>query len=100
MAEGEKALLERLDSFDAGTRRQALRDILGMVESGGISIPPAKAESNLHYHTFFSFNANGWSPSRIAWESLKYGLEISGIVDFDVLDGMDEFLDVGELLGL
>jgi hypothetical protein len=100
LTEGEKALLERLDSFDAGTRRQALRDILGMVESGGISIPPVKAESNLHYHTFFSFNANGWSPSRIAWESLKYGLEISGIVDFDVLDGMDEFLDAGELLGL
>lgn len=61
---------------------------------------PLKEEVNLHFHSFFSFNANGWSPSRIAWESLKYGLEVSGIVDFDVLDGMDEFLEAGKLLGL
>lgn len=59
-----------------------------------------KAESNLHFHTFFSFNAYGWSPSRIAWEGLKYGLEVAGIVDFDVLDGMDEFLSAAQLLGL
>jgi hypothetical protein len=71
-----------------------------MVSSGEIAVQPMKAEVNLHFHTFFSFNANGWSPSRIAWEALKYGLEVAGIVDFDVLDGMDEFLAATKLLGL
>ena len=86
---------DQLSSFDAGERRAALEALAAQV---GPASP--KEEVNLHYHTFFSFNANGWSPSRIAWESRKYGLEVAGIIDFDVLDGMEEFLAAGELLGL
>ncbi|HRR29652.1 MAG TPA: hypothetical protein P5270_09875, partial [Victivallales bacterium] len=40
------------------------------------------------------------SPSRIAWEAKKVGLFSVGIVDFDVIDGMDEFIDAAELLSL
>ncbi|MCL6518483.1 MAG: hypothetical protein K6T99_01500 [Armatimonadetes bacterium] len=94
------ALEQQLNSFDHGERRAALEELALQVQKGQIKVPPPKEEVNLHFHTFFSFNANGWSPSCIAWESLKYGLEISGIVDFDVLDGMDEFLAAGEILGL
>jgi hypothetical protein len=75
-------------------------EIASLVKSGEVTVPSPKPEVNLHYHTFFSFNANGWSPSRIAWESQKYGLEVAGIVDFDVLDGTVEFLEAGRLLGL
>ena len=91
---------ERLNSFDAEERSSALAEIASLLRAGDLTVPAPKPEVNLHYHTFFSFNANGWSPSRIAWESLKYGLEFSGIVDFDVLDGMNEFLSAGEVLGL
>ena len=94
------AFEKRLNSFDSGERRTALEELASLVRSGEIRLPPVKPEVNLHYHTFFSFNANGWSPSRIAWESVRYGLDVSGIVDFDVLDGMDEFLSAGDLLGL
>jgi len=90
----------RLDSFDSRVRREALEEIAEQARRGDITLPPTKEEVNLHYHTFFSFNANGWSPSRIAWEARKYGLEAAGIVDFDVLDGMEEFLAAGELLNL
>ena len=93
-------LEERLNSFDLGERTSALREIAFLIASGAVTVPPAREEVNLHYHTFFSFNANGWSPSRIAWEARKYGLEVAGIVDFDVLDGMDEFLAAGEALDL
>ena len=55
---------------------------------------------NVHIHSFYSFNGLGWSPSRIAWEAKKYGLEVAGKVEFDVLDGMEEFLEAGEILGL
>ena len=90
----------RLDSFDADARADALCTLAARVESGEIALPGLKGEVNLHFHTFFSFNAHGWSPSRIAWEARKYGLAIAGIVDFDVLDGMEEFLSAGEILSL
>ena len=89
-------LEEQLNSFDPDERRAALEKLAAEVGS----CPPPKEEVNLHYHTFFSFNANGWSPSRVAWEARKYGLEVAGIIDFDVLDGMEEFLAAGDLLML
>lgn len=98
--EDQITLEERLNSFDPIVRRCSLEKLASRVRSGEIRVPSPKPEVNLHYHTFFSFNANNWSPSRIAWESLKHGLEVAGIVDFDVLDGMEEFLNAGELLGL
>ena len=46
---------------------------------------------NLHFHSFYSYNAEYWSPTRIAWESKKKALYASGIIDFDVLSGLEEF---------
>ncbi len=92
-------LEQQLNDFNPLVRKEALSELAKRVESGEICIPEAKPEVNIHFHTFFSFNAEGWSPSRVAWEAKKYGLEVAGIVDFDVLDGLDEFIDAGETLG-
>ncbi|MCX7805630.1 MAG: hypothetical protein N3A38_10630 [Planctomycetota bacterium] len=93
--------LERaLSDFDAARRRAAIEELAALMRSGAIQRHAARAEVNLHFHSFFSFNAEGWSPSRIAWEAAKYGLEVAGCVDFDVLDGVAEFLDAGDLLEL
>ncbi len=54
---------------------------------------------NLHAHTFFSFNGYGYSPSAFAYLAKREGLLAAGIVDFDVLDGADEFLEAAVLLG-
>ncbi len=54
----------------------------------------------MHCHSFFSYNAHGWSPSRIAWESRRANLYAAALTDFDVLDGLDEFLQAGEMLSL
>jgi hypothetical protein len=54
----------------------------------------------MHFHSFFSFNALEYSPSRIAWEARKAGLYAAAVCDFDVLDGLEEFLEAGRLLGL
>ena len=53
---------------------------------------------NLHCHTFFSFNAYGHSPISLAWLARRRGFKAIGIVDFDVLDAVDEFLDACELI--
>ncbi|MEN6371964.1 MAG: hypothetical protein ABFD64_08115 [Armatimonadota bacterium] len=93
-------LEQQLNSFDINTRKSALTELAELVQTGKITLPHPKPEVNIHFHTFFSFNAESWSPSRIVWEAAKYGLEVAGMVDFDVLDGVEEFLDAGELLGI
>jgi len=55
---------------------------------------------NMHLHSHFSFNAENWSPTKIAEECSAAGLDAAGLIDFDVLDGLDEFFAAGEQLGL
>ena len=83
----------RLDSFDQNERLDALH----LLKKSAVR-PPQTGFVNLHCHTFFSFNAYGYSPSHIAWKALQEGLEVVGIVDFDVLDGADEIRAAGEIL--
>jgi len=97
VSEGIEQLVSRLDGFDAGERRQALEALVRLADCRGRR---ERTEVNLHCHTFFSYNAYGFSPSRFAWEAFRYGLEVAGIVDFDVLDGVEEFLEAGRLLRL
>ncbi|HXZ16117.1 MAG TPA: hypothetical protein VEH77_09140 [Roseiarcus sp.] len=99
MTERER-LEHELDDFDARRRREALAALWRNVERGTEGLPEAGGEVNLHAHTFFSYNAYGYSPSKFAWLARKRGLAAAGIVDFDVLEGVDEFLDAGRLIGL
>jgi len=92
----ETELEIQLDSFDPRARRDALVMLSNLY--GGI-LAPAGANVNMHAHSFFSYNALGYSPSRIAWETRKAGLYAAGLCDFDVLDGLEEFLNAGVALG-
>ncbi len=67
-------LVDQLNDFSPRARVSGLMELAARVECGEIAAPPTKQEVNLHFHTFFSYNAYGWSPSRIAWEAKKYGL--------------------------
>lgn len=97
----EQTQLEtQLDDFDRRTRREALTALTKLAATGAARLPAPGSEVNLHAHTFYSYNAYGYSPSKVAWLSRKAGLEMAGIVDFDVLDGADEFLEAADLLGL
>jgi hypothetical protein len=89
-------LEKNLSDFDLKIRTSALRELLFLTKEQ----PRSTDMINLHFHTFYSYNSESWSPSRIAWESWKNGLFASGIVDFDVIDGMEEFLEASKLLGI
>ncbi len=95
-----KILENKLNDFNLESRTSALKELSEKVKSGKIHVRPVRQATNMHFHTFFSYNLLGWSPLRVAWESYKKGFLTSGIVDFDVLDGMEEFLCAGEILGL
>ena len=93
------ALLEKkLNDFDPRARRDALEALLALTGRQ----PPADSgmNVNMHCHSFFSYNADGWSPTRIAWACHRQGLHAAALCDFDVLDGLDEFLRAGLTLGL
>lgn len=101
-------LEQRLDSFDARERHEAIIGLCEKVETGQIVLPDASSTSspqagrdvNLHCHTFFSYNTYGYSPSKFAWLARKAGLAVAGVVDFDVLDALEEFHEACRLLGL
>lgn len=90
-------LEESLDSFDQSERQLTLQTL---AEQHRNALAPEGTNVNMHFHSFFSYNAEGYSPSHIAWESKKNGLYAAGLCDFDVLDGMEEFLHAGLLLAL
>ena len=94
------ALEAKLDSFDAAERGASLAALNAMAADGRVALAPTDEAINLHCHTFFSYNPYGYSPSKFAWLARKAGLAVAGIVDFDVLDGVEEFLSVGAALGL
>jgi hypothetical protein len=89
-----------LDSFNPEQRKNALSALCEKVKSGQILLPDPGTAVNLHCHTFFSYNTYGYSPSKFAWLARKAGLAVAGVVDFDVLDALDEFLEACRLLGL
>jgi hypothetical protein len=95
-----EALERQLDSFDPQQRRSALSDLWRQAQQGQVVLPKAGSDVNVHAHTFFSYNAYGYSPSKYAWLARKAGLAVAGIVDFDVLDAADEFLEAGRIVGL
>ena len=91
-----ETLEEQLNDFEPATRAAALTGLLERVERGAIELPPAEEVANMHCHTFFSYNGYGYSPTALAWLARREGYKLMGIVDFDVLDGVDEFLAAAE----
>ena len=91
-------LEERLNDFDPRIRRDSLEALLAL--TGRQAPADSGGNVNMHCHSFFSYNADGWSPTRIAWGCHRQGLYAAALCDFDVLDGMDEFLRAGLTLGL
>lgn len=88
--------IEQLNSLDLPTRRQALQTLFDKTDG----FPAEGRKLNMHLHSFFSYNGEGWSPSRIVWEAKRQGLYSAAICDFDVLSGLDEFRDAADLLQL
>jgi hypothetical protein len=86
-----------LNTFDLQARWKAFQQLLELARRGEIAVEPPGRVCNMHCHTFYSFNAYGHSPTSLAWLGKRQGFPLMGIVDFDVLDGVDEFLNATAL---
>jgi len=93
-------LEQALNDFFLETRLDALAELVALVEAGAVQVEPERDVVNMHCHTFFSFNGYGHSPASLAWLAKKRGFRAIGIVDFDVLDAVDEFLTACDMVGL
>ncbi len=91
-------LEQQLNDFDLSARRKALYELKQLTNTGLVTWPAERDVVNMHCHTFYSFNAFGYSPSALAWLAKRQGFRLVGIVDFDVLDAVDEFLQACEFL--
>jgi hypothetical protein len=92
-------LSQDLNAFDPATRRAGLTAFAQAAGPAAQGQPHARV-ANMHAHSFFSYNALGLSPSALAVMAWEEGIDLMGLVDFDVIDGVDEFLDACELLGV
>jgi hypothetical protein len=90
----------KLNDFAPDVRTSALAELVSLAQQGAVPLEPEADVANMHCHTFFSFNAFGHSPTSLAWLAKRRGFRLMGIVDFDVLDGVDEFLGACELVGV
>ena len=90
----------KLNDFSAPVRAQALADLVELVRQGDLPMVPETDLINLHCHTFYSYNAYGYSPTGLAWLAKRSGFKALGIVDFNVLDGVEEYLNACDAIGI
>jgi hypothetical protein len=86
-----RTLESNLQDFHPEVRRRALMELSNLLAEGRIAVDSESDVVNMHCHTLFSFNAYGHSPTSLAWLAKRHGFNVIGIVDFDALDGVDEF---------
>ncbi|OQA86738.1 MAG: hypothetical protein BWY31_01139 [Lentisphaerae bacterium ADurb.Bin242] len=94
------SLQEKLVCYDENTRKEALLQFKEEFASTPEAAAPEIQDNNMHCHTSFSFNGYGFSPSYIACWAKAERLFAVGKIEFDVLDGADEFLEASRLLSL
>ena len=89
-----------LDSFDAAVRLQKFNAIVDAIEKGEIAVDAPSDWHNMHCHTFYSYNFMQWSPLHVVLAAKILGLKYLGKVEFDVLNGLDEFRTACNRLGI
>jgi hypothetical protein len=89
-----------LNSFTPEVRKKTLTALKDFAQKENLISSYKKNIYNLHCHTFCSYNGYGYSPSYIAWLACKNLWFAAGIVDFDVLDAVDEFLEAAQKLNI
>ncbi|MDA3798724.1 MAG: hypothetical protein PF692_06555 [Kiritimatiellae bacterium] len=85
----------KINSFNLEERTKAFEN-----EIKNADLSTKSDNVNMHFHSFYSYNGKGWSPMNIVMESAKAGLYAAALCDFDVLDGMNEFISASEKVGL
>ncbi len=91
-------LIERLNAGTKELRLEALRGLKKLLDTGDIDSPVQQGCTNNHVHTKYSFSP--YSPSMAVWMAFMSGLSTVGIIDHDAVNGSEEFIEAGKILGI
>lgn len=98
MAMTKEDLIVRLNAGTKEERLKAVEALRALIDSGEIAAPERLGFTNNHVHTTYSFSP--YSPAKAVWMAYMSGLSTVGIVDHDAINGADEFIRAGEILGI
>lgn len=90
--------IEQLNADTKELRLEAVRELKKLIDSGEIETPKREGYTNNHVHTKYSFSP--YSPAKAVWMAYMSGLSTVGIMDHDAINGADEFIQAGEILGI
>jgi hypothetical protein len=98
MSDMKEELIKQLNAEDTEQRIAAAKELKAMISRGEILLPEREVYTNNHVHTTYSFSP--YSPSKAVWMALMSGLSTVGIIDHDAINGAEEFIRAGEILGM
>lgn len=91
-------LFENLNSPCKERRLEALRELRKLIDLREIILPKKLGYTNNHVHTTFSFSP--YSPAKAVWMAANAGLSTVGIMDHDAINGAEEFIEAGKIMGI
>ena len=91
-------LIEKLNAEDKETSLGALRELKKLADKGDIKLPEKTIYTNNHVHTKYSFSP--YSPTKAVWMAVNAGLSTVGIMDHDAINGAEEFIEAGKIMGI
>jgi hypothetical protein len=97
-ARPEADAVAELNHPDLHGRLRALHELKHLGATDQITIEAPRPWVNMLCRTWHSYNARGFSPCRLAWELFRHGVSVGGMVDAEVLDGLDEGLAASDAL--
>lgn len=90
--------IEKLNAAQTQERISALEELKTRLASGEIDVPERQVYTNNHVHTKYSFSP--YSPAKAVWMAYMSGLSTVGIIDHDAINGAEEFIRAGEVIGI
>ncbi|MCF7931644.1 MAG: PHP domain-containing protein [Acholeplasmataceae bacterium] len=90
-----------MTNMQSSTKEDRIKALIEQIErdqKAGILVKKRLNDANNHVHSTYSFSP--YSPSEIAYQAYRSGLNIVGIVDHDTLQGASEFKTACGLLGI
>ena len=91
-------LIKQLNADTKEERINAVKELKRLIDSGEIAVPEKQGYTNNHVHTTYSFSP--YSPAKAVWMALMSGLSTVGIIDHDAINGAEEFIEAGKILGM
>jgi len=94
----QNELIKQLNADTKEERINAVKGLKKLIDSGEIEVPEKQGYTNNHVHTTYSFSP--YSPAKAVWMAMMNGLSTVGIIDHDAINGAEEFIKAGEILGM